>query len=108
MRHYTPTNHPQGVKVSYLSHDGSITFADPWMYIDKVNSNSGDDHYNPRFYMSCSFSDKGVSFGHQEVSHYGMRTNFHRHAVAWSRVPAAVRHAIIVDHPEWAGTVWTV
>jgi hypothetical protein len=109
MRHSTPTSHPQGVKVSHLSHKGRISFADPWMYIDKVATSAPADNYNPHFYyMSCSFSDKGVSFGHEEVSRYGMRTNFHRHTVSWSHVPAAVRHAIIADHPEWIGTVWTV
>ena len=104
----TPTNSKYGVKISYLSHEGRISFADPWTCIDKTPSNSELDNYNPHFYMSCSFSDEGASFGHEEVSYYGMRTNFHRHSVAWSRVPLAVRKAIIADHPEWIGTVWAL
>lgn len=103
MRHYTPTNHPQGVKVLHLSHEGDISFCDPWDVIDRIPSSVDGSR---KWFITCSFSDAGVSFGHDEVTAYSPAWN--RRGVSWSHVPTAVRHAIIADHPEWLGTVWTV
>jgi hypothetical protein len=103
MRHSTPTSHPQGVKVTH-----SPRFFDSWSYLDKV-SHYYDPAYGGRWFMDCGITDSGALCCHGELNEADARRyrTLHR-GVAWRRVPLAVRRAIMADHPEWVGTVWTV
>ena len=102
MRQNTPTKNRHGV---WITRQLRPSVVDPWSVTDKDTneypSRSGA-YDTERLHSDCTFTDAGVPCAHDlVVCAWGPR-------VAWSRVPLAVRKAIIADHPEWAGTVWTV